>query len=199
MLARNSMVKEVGSESSFSGSYQKEALWEESPSGLREAMKWPFLTHSYHPSFFLDDFCIWFHRQQEERDTEGGQQTKSSQEVSHSLKTRVFLFPFTAPRRSRDICVDSSWTQLNTLILEQNHKMGSIVLRHRVPVGIYWNNCVCNNCHILARRALQIQLRFYKHANLIIVLHFRFHVEFHWLELLFYNKILSKANTKICG
>lgn len=130
---------------------------------------------------------------------EGGQQTKSSQEVSHSLKTRVFLFPFTAPRSSRGICVDSSWTQLNTLILEQNHKMGSIVLRHRVPVGIYWNNCVCNNCHILACRALQIQLRFYKHANLIIVLHFRFHVEFHWLELLFYNKILSKANTKICG
>lgn len=157
-------------------------------------------SYSFSPSKFLLGWLLHLDSQTARRERHWrGQQTKSSQEVSHSLKTHVFLFPFTAPRRSIGICVDSSWTQLNTLILEQNHKMGSIVLRHRVPVGIYWNNCVCNNCHILARRALQIQLRFYKHANLIIVLHFCFHVEFHWLELLFYNKILSKANTKICG
>lgn len=39
MLARNRMVKEVGSENSFSSFHQKEILCEESPSGLCEAVK----------------------------------------------------------------------------------------------------------------------------------------------------------------
>lgn len=44
MLGRKKMVKEVGSENSFSSFHQKEILCEESPSGLCEAVKWPFLT-----------------------------------------------------------------------------------------------------------------------------------------------------------
>jgi hypothetical protein len=39
ILARNKMVKEVGSENSFSSFHQKEILCEESPSGLCEAVK----------------------------------------------------------------------------------------------------------------------------------------------------------------
>lgn len=38
-LARNKMVKDVGSENSFSSFCQKEILYEESPSGLCEAVK----------------------------------------------------------------------------------------------------------------------------------------------------------------
>lgn len=104
MLSRNNMVKVVGSENSFSSFYQKELLCEESPSGLCEAVNWPFLI-----------LTIQLFRR--------GSTNKISQEVSHSLKTHVFLFPSMAARSSRDICADSSWTQLNTLILEQNHKM----------------------------------------------------------------------------
>lgn len=166
MLARNNTAKEGGSENSFSSFYQKEVLREESPSGLCEAVKCPFLTLTVEVS------------------RRGSANRIFTRSESQPENTCPSVSLHRSKRRQKHLCgfqLDSA-QHINLGIESQD---GSTIGRHRVPVSIYWNNSVCNNCHRPAHRALQIHLRFYKHENLIIVLHFLFHVEFHWLELLF--------------